>query len=123
MAENKKIMTFLNAFLPSFKRHLTYVKFYKCLPFEWNEKERKLIVNETLSYEIATCAWITLGGVYFAFQFVNVFHGQHLLVDKLVAALILTIYGACFGVSLEFEPDATPMENINKLLLEPGKWK
>lgn len=115
--------SFLDAFIPPFKRHLAYAKFYKCLPFEWNEKQNKIIVNNTLINRVSTSVWTILSGLYAAFQIVNVILGNHDLNDKLFGALILAIYIPVFGTCMTFATDATPIENLNRLLFGQGNWQ
>lgn len=112
---------FLDTFLPPFKRHLAYAKFYKCLPFEWEEKRNKFKVNATIANQILIHTWTLLTGAYVGFQIVNVIYGRHPLADKLVAVLILEFYTICFGIGLEFEPDTAPIQNLNRLLCKKGE--
>lgn len=108
--------TFLEAFLPHFKRQLAYGKFYKCLPFQYEGKRKQIILVPTVSRKVAIRIWILIHGFYLAFEIANLSLGRHSLADKLVGSLILAIYCCCFWARLETEPDATPMENLNRLL-------
>lgn len=112
--------SFLDAFFPLFKRNLAYAKFYKCLPFEWDEENKKIVVNKSPSRRISIRIWSILGVSYITFQLVNVVHGKYILTDKLVGALLLAIFNGCFWVRLEWEPDVTPIEDLNRLLFEQG---
>lgn len=122
MANAKKnSQKFLDAFLPSFKRHLVYGRFYKCLPFDWNEKKGKIVVNDSLSNRVCIRIWTILSGACILFQIVNIVQKQQDLNDKLIAALILSIYIVCFGLRSEYKLDAAPVGIINRLISEQGK--
>lgn len=113
----KKNGKFLDAFLPSFKRHLEYIRFYKCLPFEWNEKQEKILV---LSNRVCIRLWTFVSVAYILFQVVNINHKSQALSDTLVAGLILGIYLGGLILRLEFETDSTPIEILNRLIHEQG---
>lgn len=112
--------SFLEAFLPSFRRNLRYAKFFQCLPFEWSEKQEKFIIKETMLKRVAIRTWIILGGLYIAFQIAYLAFGRHALANKLVGCLILTVYCCCFGARAEFGSDSTLIGNINRLLSGHG---
>lgn len=115
--------SFLDSFLPSFKRHLSYGKFLKCLPYQWDEKRKKFIANQSLSTRNSIRLWALFTATYIAFLITNTIHGDHSLADKVVAGLVLEFYIICFAMGLEFGPDTAPIENLNRLLLNPGKIK
>lgn len=115
------MVSFLDALLPPFKRHLAYAKFFKCLPYGWSEKRKKFIVNQNPSSRVYVGTWKLITGAYIGFQIVIINHGEHALAERLVAALILAVYGCSFAMRLESEPDTEPIGNLNRLLEAKGK--
>lgn len=113
--------TFLQTFLPPFKRHLAYGKFYKCTFFEWDEKQGQIIPNKTRSRRFCILTWAMVDASYVGFKIVNILYGSHALVDKFAGVLIAALQLCCFMARLEFEPDLTPVGNINRLINGAGK--
>lgn len=115
--------TFLDAFFPSYKLHLAHAKFFKRLPYEWNDDQKKIVVNPSPLRKASVRAWIILTGAYVSFQIVNITFGEYSLVKKLTGALILNLNAGCFLLSLELNPESTPIENLNRLLSGEGKLR
>lgn len=115
--------SFITAFLPPFKRHLAYARFYKCLSFQWSEKERKFVRITSTPRRAAILTWNILRGSYVAFQIVSLTLHKHSLPHRLVGTLILAMYGSCFALGLETEPDSMPIEMINRLVSGQGWLK
>lgn len=59
---------------------------------------------------------------YISFQIANLSLGNYALADKFVGILILTICSLWFVFRLEFEPDSTPMESLNRFITGLGNW-
>lgn len=116
-----KMATFLDVFLPHFKRSLAYGKFFRCLVYEWNEKGKKINLNITPS-RICINIWNIRDAAYISFQIANVTLGNYALADKFVGILILTLCSLWLLVRLEFEPDSIPMESLNRLITGLGNW-
>lgn len=112
--------TFLDAFLPQFKRHLAHAKFYKCLIYEWDGKQRVIITNKTSYRRNCIRNWIIIHGAYITFQFFTLFLGKHELTDRFVGVLLLSLYCFCFAFRSEIEPDSAPIENLNRRILGIG---
>lgn len=111
---------FLDVFLPPFTRHLRYARFFKCLPIEWNEKQKKIIINHTFSGQIFIRIWAFVNAGYIGFQILNITLREHIFTDKLVATLIVVVYLICFGIGFEFELDTAPIENLNTCFQNKG---
>lgn len=111
--------TFLEILLPSFQRHLAYAKLLHCLPFEWDDAQRRIIVKEATSRRISIWIWATFQTVYVSLQMsilVLSFHRGFAMTDLLAAALILALHICCCIVRMDPESDSTPIEIINQLI-------
>lgn len=112
----------LDQVLPDLKRHLKYGLTLHCLPFRWDDKSGQIVQNLS---RLSIHALILVHGLYTIFQVTSLFRSNIgsvpvLLEDKIVAGLIVVICTACFVVSLEFEPDFTPMRIINRVISGQG---
>lgn len=115
--------TFTDAFLPSFKRHLAYGQFYKCLAFEWDPNLGRIVQNQSSSRKICLRIWVAVSGAYIVFQAADVFLGNHPLTDKLVGGYILGYYCCCFAFRAVFDLDSSQIETLNRVLSRAGKEK
>lgn len=114
-------MTFLEVFLPSFKRHLSYGRFFKCLFFEWDKKQGQIIVNKATPRKASVHIWTILNGIYVAFQIGRLILERHTLADSFISMLISAGYWFWFMVRIDIEPDLTAMLNLNRLISGIGK--
>lgn len=112
--------TFLSAFLPPFKRHLAHGAVYSCLFYEWSPDTRTIIANKTALRRFSIYLWTMVDISCLTFQILNMIFGSYTLTDNCIGLLIFILYSACFIYSLEWEPNLTPMEIINRLSSERG---
>lgn len=108
--------------VPAVKSHLHLANRIHCLPFKWDETNKRIVPSSTQTSQLKLGFSVFLHGLYVVYQAFTIVSAKHSLLaaDKFVAGLILTVNAFCFGTRLASDSHLVLTESFNRIISGQG---